>query len=385
MRGHLEARGKGTWRAKVFVGFDKDTNRRMYLTRTIHGTKRHAENVMRQLLVEVGGGADASTEGTMAQLVGRWLEIASDSLSPTTLKEYKRLLDRHILPSLGKRKIRSLRTSDLDAFYARLKKSGGNHGRPLSAQSVRHIHTLIHRILSQAVKWGWASSNPASQTSPPKVRSSQIVVPTARQVVSLIDGAKSSSQSFGCLIRLAAITGARRGELCALKWSDVDLDKGILTISSSIVGDRIDEVVEKDTKTHSSRTIALDKDTCKVLGDWRDTCDDRARKCSAKLVPKAYIFSDAPDGSACWRPGKVTLAFSRLCKRLEIDGVRFHDLRHFAATRMLAGGVPVKTVSGRLGHANAATTLNVYAHFLQASDVEAADVLSELLEQNGKD
>ena len=152
MRGHLEPRGKGTWRAKVFVGFDKDTNRRMYLTRTIHGTKRHAENVMRQLLVEVGGGADASTEGTMAQLVGRWLEIASDSLSPTTLKEYKRLLDRHILPSLGKRKIRSLRTSDLDAFYARLKKSGGQHGIPLSAQSVRHIHTLIHRILSQAVK-----------------------------------------------------------------------------------------------------------------------------------------------------------------------------------------------------------------------------------------
>ncbi len=112
MRGHLEPRGKGTWRAKVFVGFDKDKKRRMYLTRTIHGTKRHAEDVMRQLLFEVGAGADASTEGTIFELVGKWLEITSDSLSPTTLKEYKRLLDRHILPSFGNRKVRSLRSSD---------------------------------------------------------------------------------------------------------------------------------------------------------------------------------------------------------------------------------------------------------------------------------
>ncbi len=382
MRGHLEPRGKGIWRAKVFVGFDKDKKRRMYLTRTIHGTKRHAEDVMRQLLVEVGAGADASTEGSVAELVGKWLEITGDSLSPTTLNEYKRLLYRHILPNFGTRKVRGLRASDLDAFYTRLKKSGGVNGRPLSAQSVRHIHTLIHRILSQAVKWGWASSNPASQASPPKVRSNQIIVPSVDQVVSLIESAKLSDEAFGCLLRLAAITGARRGELCALKWSDVDLHKGILTISRSIVGDRNDHMVEKDTKTHSSRTISLDKDTCKTLRDWEAVCKKRAEQCGTKLAPKAFIFSDSPDGSLCWRPGKVTLAFSRLCKRLEIDGVRFHDLRHFAATRMLAAGIPVKTVSGRLGHANAATTLNVYAHFVEASDVQAAQVLGDLLDQN---
>ncbi len=243
----------------------------------------------------------------------------------------------------------------------------------------------MHRILSQGVKWGWALSNPASQASPPKVRNNQIIVPTVKQVLSLIDGATSSDQGFGCLIRLAAITGARRGELCALKWSDIDLNKGVLTISRSIAGDNNNHMVEKDTKTHSSRTISLDTDTRVALIDWHKTCKDKAKVCDATLVPKAFIFSGAVDGSTCFRPGRVTLAFMRLCKRLEINGVRFHDLRHFAATRMLVAGVPVKTVAGRHGHANAATTLNVYAHFVEASDADAAQLLGDLLVHENTD
>ena len=311
----------------------------MYLTRTIHGTKRHAQDELSQLLVEVGAGADATTEGTLAELVRKWLEITGDSLSPSTLNEYKRLLNRHILPNFGSRKVRGLRASDLDTFYTRLKKSGGVDGQPLSAQSVRHIHALIHRILGQAVKWGWVSSNPASQSSPPKVRKSQVIVPTVSQVVKLIDTATLSDPGFGCLLRLATISGARRGELCALRWSDVDLKKGIVTISRSIVGDKNDQMIEKDTKTHSARTISLDSDTCLLLQDWHETCRDRASKCGVSLTPNAFIFSDRADGGACWRPGKVTLAFMRLCKGLQIEGVRLHDLRHFAATRMQMSNV----------------------------------------------
>ncbi len=152
MRGHLEARGKGIWRAKVYVGYDQATGKQLYVNRTIHGTKRHAEDVLSQLLVEVGVGSTVSTEATVNELVARWLEITSDSLSPTTLNEYKRLLDKHILPNFGKRKVRSLRASELDTFYTRLKKSGGSSGNGLSVQSVRHIHAIIHRIFSQAVK-----------------------------------------------------------------------------------------------------------------------------------------------------------------------------------------------------------------------------------------
>lgn len=382
MRGHLEARGKGIWRAKVYVGNDQATGKQLYVNKTIHGTKRQAEDVLSQLLVEVGSGVTVSTEATVHQLVARWLEVTSDSLSPTTLSEYKRLLDKHILPNFGKRKARSIRASELDTYYAKLKKSGGVGGNGLSAQSVRHIHAIIHRLFSQAVKWGWTSSNPASLASPPKVRAKQVNVPSVDQVVKLIDNAKLSDDGFGCLLRLAAVTGARRGELCALKWSDLDLSKGILTISRSIASDKNDHMVEKDTKTHSNRSIALDVDTCKILEDWQNTCNDRAQKCNVNLTSQEFIFSDLPDGSQCWRPGRVTLAFMRLCKRLDIKDVRFHDLRHFAATRMLVAGVPVKTVSGRLGHADAATTLNVYAHFVETSDAQAAQVLGDLLDQN---
>jgi integrase len=91
------------------------------------------------------------------------------------------------------------------------------------------------------------------------------------------------------------------------------------------------------------------------------------------------MFSDSPDGQLPWRPGRVTLAFRRLCQQNDITGVRLHDFRHFAASTVLGAGVPVKTVSGRLGHANAATTLGVYAHFLESSDAEAAQVLAALL------
>ena len=186
--------------------------------------------------------------------------------------------------------------------------------------------------------------------------------------------------ALGCLIRLAAISGARRGELCALRWSDFDLKGGWLTIARSLSGGRADALVEKDTKTHAKRRVSLDAETRSSLEAHRRTCEHRARACDVELPPTAFVFSDMPDGSAPWRPSRVTLAFRRISTRLGVGGVRFHDLRHFAATQLLAAGVPVKTVSARLGHANASTTLNIYAHRLEAADEEAANVLAGLLD-----
>ena len=144
MRGHLEARGKDAWRAKIFLGRDDATGRQRYLTRTIHGTKRQAEAVLNQLIVETGQGSNLDTEATVRDLAQRWMVLAGDRLSPTTSNEYRRLLDRQILPSLGTRKVRTLRAADLDVFYSNLLRQGGNGGRALSAQSVQHTLSLIH-------------------------------------------------------------------------------------------------------------------------------------------------------------------------------------------------------------------------------------------------
>ena len=183
--------------------------------------------------------------------------------------------------------------------------------------------------------------------------------------------------ALACLLRLAAVTGARRGELCALRWSD--LDRTSLRISRSLYGSRQDQLMEKDTKTHAVRRVSLDPETLEVVIGHRNQCRLRAKACGLRLPENAFIFSSEPSGTLPWRPGRVTLAFSRLCTELGVSNVRLHDLRHFAATQLLAAGVPVRTVAGRLGHANAATTLNVYAHVLESSDEDAAGVLGRLL------
>jgi integrase len=376
VRGHLEARGKNVWRAKVYLGRDAE-QRKLYVTRTIHGTKRQAEDALNALLVETGG-SEPIADGSFAELAERWLALASGTLSPTTLAEYRRLLDKIILPRFGSTKLRSLRTSDLDAFYAQLGRRGVPGGRPLGAQSIRHVHALLRRLLNQAAKWGWIAVNPAANASPPKVYKQDLQLPSPDAVIAILAAAREHDPDLGCFLRLSAVTGARRGEVCALRWSDLD-GKGTLRIRRAIVGDRSDELVEKDTKTHAARRIALDQATLASLAEHRERCQQRAKACGTSLRKDAFVFSTSVDGETPWRPSRVTLAFIRLCRREGVEGVRLHDLRHFAATQMLVAGVPVKTVAGRLGHANAATTLNVYAHFVEESDENAANVLGDLL------
>jgi integrase len=138
--------------------------------------------------------------------------------------------------------------------------------------------------------------------------------------------------------------------------------------------------VVKDTKTHSARRIALDPETLSVLDTHRERLEYRAALCRVAVDQDGFVFTATLDGSQPLHPDTITGAFGRICRRAGLRSVRLHDLRHLHATQLLAAGVPVRTVSGRLGHADAATTLNVYAHFLEASDREAADVIGGLLQ-----
>ena len=185
---------------------------------------------------------------------------------------------------------------------------------------------------------------------------------------------------LGCFLRLAATSGARRGELCALRWKHVDLDKGALLIERSIVENAKGELVEKDTKTHAARRLRLDAGTVDRLQQHRAEREGYGTALRRIVHADDFVFSLDPAGRTPWRPGYVTLAFCRLRDDLALPGVRLHDLRHFAATILLSGGKDVKTVSGRLGHANAATTLGVYAHFIEAADADAADHLGATLD-----
>ena len=203
--------------------------------------------------------------------------------------------------------------------------------------------------------------------------------PSPAELARLFALAKQTDADLADFILLAAAIVARRSELVALRWSDVDFDAGRLTVSRGIVSGP-DGLVEKDTKTHASRRVSLDGTTIDALRAHRDRASARAEICGIELPAGAFVFSAEVDGSVSWHPDSASRSFTRLCRRAGIKGVRLQDLRHYVATRLLSSGVDVRTVAGRLGHRNAATTLNVYPHFLVEADREAADVLGKLFD-----
>jgi integrase len=330
-------------------------------------------------VTEVSGGGHGAQDTTVGDLITQWFELASPELSPTTVRGYGWIIKTYILPTLELVPLGKLRTAQLDRFYAKLRSGGGQDGKPLSAATVRQVHAILRRALQQGVRWGWISTNPASLATPPRVRRTEIAPPDPTGVVALIETATNDNPEFGCFLYLAATTGARRGELCGLRWDVVDLKGRSLVISRSVVEAAHSAVVEKETKTRSVRRVALDQVTVDLLIEHLKRCESRAKRAEMRLSASAYVFSGDVDGLRPWVPNDVTKDFIRLRNKVGLNDVRLHDLRHFTATRLLAAGVPIRTISGRLGHANASTTLGVYAHFVQDSDRDAADALGAVL------
>jgi len=364
------------WELVVDLGRDPLTHRRRQLSRSLRGTKREAERELAALVGDVSDGRETNSNATLADVLARWLDLAADNLSPTTLDEYKRLVANRIEPTLGAVPVRRLTTRRLDAFYQALAREAG-----LAPASIRQVHAVIRRGLGQAVKWGWIRSNPAADASPPRLRRRELAPPAPADLRKLLAEAEAEDRDFAVFLRLMATTGLRRGEACGLRWTDVDVEGEALVVQRAVVVVHGEGLFEKDTKTHASRRIALDDATLNALRGHREVMRERAKACGVDLPDGAFVFSHAPDGSRPWRPENVTTAFTRVRDRTGFPKVRLHDLRHMHATQLLAAGVPVRTVSGRLGHANAATTLNVYGHFLEASDRQAADVIGELLSE----
>ena len=219
---------------------------------------------------------------------------------------------------------------------------------------------------------------PGCRNDAARVPASDIRPPASEDLARVLRRAGEESPDLACYLILAAATGARRSELIALRWTDADLDTATVSIERGIVSGP-DGLVEKGTKTHSVRRVSLDAGTVEALADHRQRMMDRAAMCRAAHAPDAFVFSNAADCSEPWFPDSVSRSFKRLCVKEGMPHVRLHDLRHFVATELLSAGVDVRTVAGRLGHRNAATTLNVYAHFVEQADREAADIIGDVL------
>jgi integrase len=171
------------------------------------------------------------------------------------------------------------------------------------------------------------------------------------------------------------ITGARRGELCGLRWQHVDLDAGVVTFERSI-GQIAGQMWEKGTKTHQTRRVTVDSETVEILREHRQRCDERASSGGISVRPDGFVFSLTPDCSTQIRPDTITQRYGRLAKRLGIE-TNLHALRHYSATELIAAGVDPRTVAGRLGHAGGgSTTLRVYSAWVAEADQRAAAALA---------
>jgi integrase len=377
MKGFMRQRG-ASWELRVFLGPDPLTGKKRYATRTVRGGKREAQTALAEMVTEAERGLTARTTATVGELLEAWFEFASPDFSPKTVKETRGYIDRSLMPALGSRRLAKLKPADLDAFYRRLLTSGGVGGRSLAPGTVKRIHGILRRALNQGVKWGWIGINPATATTPPRVPASDIKPPSPEALGRVLRRAEVDSPDLASYLMLAAATGARRSELIALRWTDVDLDGATVSIERGIV-DGPHGLVEKGTKTHSVRRVSLDARTMSAVADHRERMIDRAEICGVEAAADAFVFSNTADGSQPWFPDSVSRSFKRLCEKEGVPDVRLHDLRHFVATQLLSAGVDVRTVAGRLGHRNAATTLNVYAHFVEQTDRAAADIMGGVL------
>lgn len=262
----------------------------------------------------------------------------------------------------------------IDEFYASLRVNGAVEGGPLSPGSVQRIHGVLHHALAQAMRWEWIWSNPAASASPPRTEPAEMRPPTPEEVGRLLEHVKVHRPLLHLFLILAATTGARRGQLLALKWADVDFQHASLSFQRAWVEGRTGPVLAP-TKTRRSHRVALDPFTQQLLEDQWFLIESIHAACEVE----SFVFTNHPHGERPWNPNWVTKQFIRQRKAAGIEHFRLHDLRHFMATQMLRSGVAIPVVSGRLAHARASTTLNVYAHAIPGADVHAAQLISGIV------
>jgi integrase len=356
--------------------------------------ERTAERVRTRLLAQVDERRNPRTSATVAQLLERHLELLE--AVPTTKSGYEGYQRLHIFPLIGSVKVGAVDADMLDSFYAELRRcrdhcdgrpfvehrtaeSGHvceprcrpHECRPLTGTTIRQIHFLLNGAFKRAVRWRWVAVNPIAQAEPPTATRPNPRPPTAEEAARIVNAAWEDPD-WGSFIWLAITAGARRGELCAIRWANIDLGRAVLVLRQSVAKDGQGGWHLKDTKTHQHRQVALDATTVEILRAHGARYEERTVALGATASEDAFVFSLAPDNSTFLIPESVTQRYGRLVERLDIE-TTLHALRHYSATEMISAGVDVRTVAGRLGHSGGGiTTLRVYSAWREEADQRAA-------------
>ena len=393
--GSVDRLPSGAYRVRVYGGVDSVSGRRHDLVEIIPpGPRAHAEAARTRMLNEVDKRRNPRTSATVNQLLDRYLEMID--VSASTHLMYTRYLENHVRPFIGGVKAGAVDPDVLDSLYAELRRCrihcrpksrqidhrtpqahecddrcGPHVCKPLSNTTIRHVHHILNAAFKKAVRWRWIATSPVTQAEAPPPKPPDPRPPTPAEAAKLIEEA-SLDPDWGALVWFTMTTGARRGEVCALRWRNVDLGHGLVEIRRALATDGRSNLVEKDTKTHQQRRVTIDDETREVLAEHRLRAEQAAAQVGKLLTGQAFVFSQAPDSSEPWVPSSVGQRYTRMAKRLGIE-THFHALRHYSATELIAAGMDIRTVAGRLGHSGGGiTTLRVYSAWLAEADQRAA-------------
>ena len=358
---------------RAFTGRDA-TGRPTQVSRTVRGAKRDAERVAAELTLRP---ATAAAKTTVGELLDLWIDQQRGAWAPSTARDQQSRVGLVKADPISRIPLVRLTAVDVDRWHARLARAGAGEG------SIRNQHLVLRAAVTQALRWGWVTTNvvavarlgrrkqaPRGALGDDEVR---LVLGAAEELVTTGEVEPVAAVA----LRLAAATGARRSELAALRWKD--LDDGRLTVDSSLAiirhgspGARVTPTLRDDpTKTGNRRTVTLDKATEGMLVELR--------RSQGACGPWILAVGERPVN-----PERITAWWRRARDRAGLDQRwRLHDLRHWSATTSIANGHDIRTVANRLGHANPAMTLRVYAHAVESADGGVADMIGHVLDGEG--
>ncbi len=387
-RGSVSWLPSGAARVSVYGGVDQLTGKEIRLRETVSAratrreTEREAEKVQTRLLNQVDERRSPKTEVTVNKLLDKWLEVLD--VERTTRIGYVGKIKKHIRPTIGHLAVGKVKAETVETLYARLRRCRDHCGGrkyfqhrtedehvcdehsarrkcarlalddptaecrwcdrackphscvPLANGSIRVVHAILCGAFGRAVRWGWIAVSPMEQVEPPGVPRPNPTPPSAADAARILEEAWKDPD-WGTLVLLAMSTGPRRGELCGLRWTNLDLDAGLVNFQRSI-GQVAGEQWEKGTKTHQHRRVTLDLELVEVLREHRARCEARAAALDTKVRRDGFVFSPAPDCSIQTKPNTVTQRYRRMAARLGLD-THLHELRHYSATELIIRSV----------------------------------------------
>jgi integrase len=365
MRGSVRKIG-ASWTVTLDIGVDPATGKRRQKMKRGFATRKAADAWLGDLLSEAQAGQlNEPSRETLESYLDGWLKAIRATVRESTWHGYDWRIRKLVVPRVGKVELRTVDAPTLNKLYGDLLTSGNRKGEALSARSVSHVHKLMHRALRDAVKWGKLRSNPAEHADPPSPTRREMRAWTAEQARTFL--ASVEEDRLRACWHLALATGMRRGELCGLRWSDIDGDRLAVGRSRTVAGYT---VTEREPKSGRTRTVALDPGTVAELRSHRTRQLEERLAWGAAWTDSGYVFTR--ENGEPLHPHSLSQFFETRVAATKLPPLSLHGTRHTHATLGLAAGVSPRVMQERLGHSSVAITLDLYTHPADDQHADAA-------------